>query len=68
VRKYYCDSCKKEIEFEDEIKKIKILYNHTGCSWVDCTKDSDEYELCNDCYKAMKLELKKIFNWRNRLR
>jgi len=60
IKKIVCDNCGKEIENKDKINTIKIHYNGSIIP--------NKYELCDACYKAMKREIPKLLNWRNRLR
>ena len=60
MRKYYCDSCKKEMEEKD---KISLCYYKNNKE-----ENREYYDLCRNCYKAMKREIPKLLNWRNRLR
>jgi len=62
MKKIYCDSCRKEI------KKNKVF--DVGINFCDssCESHIEHYELCKDCYDAMKREIPKLLNWRNRLR
>ena len=58
--KKYCDSCKKEFGIGIRYNTISIRYNYDNIL--------DEYELCNACFEAMKREMPKLLNWRNRLK
>ena len=58
ITKHICDRCKKEIKYfgwtaliKKSIRiKVRKLYNgnHNGCSYSDY-----DYELCNECTKAL---------------
>jgi len=52
--KLYCDRCKKETK---NSKRISSL----GCGdlFIEPKHFSDEYELCENCYKSLKKLIKK---------
>lgn len=60
MRKIYCNNCKKELK---ENNRIFICYYKYGEQMY-----RNKYDLCKNCYKAMKREIPKLLNWRDRLR
>lgn len=60
MNKIYCNNCKKVMK---EKNMLDIRYHKYG-------KDMywHRYILCKDCFDAMKREIPKLLNWRNRLK